>query len=65
MHLPASSCNRAFPDRKAAAILESMERSKALLILREMDSRKRRLIMEHMSSDIRYLMAADDYNGSK
>jgi flagellar motility protein MotE (MotC chaperone) len=52
-------------DRKAAAILESMERSKALLILGEMDSRKRRLVMEHMSSDIRYLMAADDYNGSK
>jgi hypothetical protein len=61
----AASVISHIPDRKAAAILESMERSKALLILREMDSRKRRLIMEHMSSDIRYLMAADDYNGSE
>jgi hypothetical protein len=61
----AASVISRIPDRKAAAILESMERSKALLILREMDSRKRRPVMEHMSSDIRYLMAADDYNGSK
>jgi TIR domain-containing protein len=61
----AASVISHIPDRKAAAILESMERSKALLILRQMDPRKRRLIMEHMSSDIRYLMAADDYNGSK
>jgi hypothetical protein len=49
------------PDRKAAAILEAMDRRGALLIWRELDTHKRSRIMEYLPPDIRYQMSAEDY----
>jgi hypothetical protein len=51
------------PERKAAAILEAMGRSRAVPILREMNPDQRRMIMDYLPASLRYLMTSDTNKG--